>query len=83
MWRNTVKDHNMGTERIVLRVQQVWPAGVLLGSPGDHLLLFVGGVPPAAQHLGRRGQEVETVVLEVLVYQGQEDLVRRRADQVQ
>lgn len=44
--------------------------------PGDHLLLLVGGVPTAAQNFGRRGQEVEAVVLKVLVYQRQQDLRR-------
>ena len=37
-------------------------------SPGDHLLLLVGGVANAAQVLAGRGQEVEAVVLEGLVY---------------
>lgn len=35
--------------------------------PGDHLLLLVGGVAAAAQVLVGRGQEVQTVVFEVLV----------------
>lgn len=48
--------------------------GAPLHIPGDHLLLLVGRVAPAAQHLGWRGQEVEAVVVEVLVDEGQQDL---------
>lgn len=45
--------------------------------PGDHFLLLVGGVASTAQQLGRRGEEVEAVVLKVLVDQRQENLPHR------
>lgn len=46
--------------------------------PGDHLLLLIRGVAAAAQVLTGRRQEVETVVLEVLVYQREEDLKAKK-----
>lgn len=46
----------------------------LIHKPGNHLFLFIGRMPPAAQDLGRSGQEVQTVVLEVLIDQRQENL---------
>lgn len=42
--------------------------------PGDHLLLLVGGVTAAAQVLIGRGEEVETVILEVLVDERKKNL---------
>lgn len=50
---------------------------MLLYQPGDHLLLLIRGVAAAAQVLTGRRQEVETVVLEVLVYQREEDLKKK------
>lgn len=47
--------------------------------PGDHLLLFVGGTAAAAQVLTGCGQEVETVVLKGLIYQGKQHLERGKA----
>lgn len=45
-----------------------------MAAPCDHLLLFVGGITTAAQvDVGGR-QKVQAVVLEVLVYEGQQNL---------
>lgn len=46
--------------------------------PGDHLLLFVRGAAAAAQVFAGRGQEVETVVLERLVYERKQHLQQQR-----
>lgn len=43
-------------------------------SPGNHLLLFVGGVTSTAQDLCRCGQEVKAVVFEILVNERHQDL---------
>lgn len=46
----------------------------LLHIPGNHLLLLIGGMASTSQDFSRSGEEVEAVVLEVLIYQRQEDL---------
>lgn len=48
--------------------------------PGNHLLFLVRGMTATPQQLGRRGQEVHTVVLKVLVYQRQQDLEAQKRD---
>lgn len=45
-----------------------------IASPGHHLLLFIGGVAPAADWSNSGGQEVEPVVFEVLIHQRQHNL---------
>lgn len=47
--------------------------------PGDHLFLFAGSTATAAHVLAGRGQEVETVVLESLIHQGEQHLERKRS----
>lgn len=42
--------------------------------PGDHLLLLVGGIAAAAQVLIGRGEEVQTVIFEVLVDERKKNL---------
>lgn len=43
--------------------------------PGHHLLLLVGGVSTAAYWMDGSGQEVQSVVFEVLIHQRQDDLL--------
>lgn len=47
---------------------------VLWHIPRNHLLLFIWGMTSTAQYFGRSGEKVQAVVLEVLIYQRQEDL---------
>lgn len=52
--------------------------GIRSRVPCNHLLLLVGRVASTAQDFGRGGQEVETVVFEVLVNQWQKNLTTQR-----
>lgn len=51
-----------------------WLLYQLPHSPGNHLLLLVGGVATAADWMDGCGQEVQPVVFKVLIHQWQDDL---------
>lgn len=48
-------------------------------TPCNHLLLLIGGMASTTQDFCRSGEEVQAVVLEVLIYQRQENLRIKKA----
>lgn len=67
------KSHEENRVTVEYRVKYAFTAHL----PCNHLLLFIGGVPSTAQYFGRSGEEVQAVVLEVLIYQWQENLLKK------